>query len=137
MVNHICDNMFYLCSAGIPREFTFEMSNREQFRKENPEFETFKRFSNYSGPYELHGFGRYDRGELKMGSAIDGLNQLRPIWKKIFTANDLEYIDSQYFIFFNDTWSRRELLEKRTHRGSTSSICCDHIFCKTDLPSQL
>merc|ERR1719204_1368966 len=69
--------------AGIPSIFTFEMSNLEEFLKEYPESETFNRFLNLSGSYELHGFGKYAfGGELKMRSTIDGLQDLTPIWKK-------------------------------------------------------
>ena len=106
-----------------------EMSNEEEFSKKYPEYETFKRFLNFSGEYELHGFGRYNGLRLKMRSAIDGqLIGLTPIWKNIFTLTD-----SQYFIFFNQTYSRWELHEMKTYSESSLPFSRDHIFCKTGL----
>ena len=128
----MCDNIFYPFSAGIPRKFTFEMSNDEEFWKEYPEYETFNRFLNLSGSYELHGFGRYAGGQLKMRSTVDGLHELTPIWKKIYTGTD-----SQFFIFFNHTRSRWELHEKERHdKESNFTKGYDHIFCKTGFTNQ-
>ena len=104
--------------------------NLKKFLDEHPDL--VDRFLKFSGSYELHGFGRYDRYELKMGSTIDGLHQLTPIWKKSFTGND-----SQYFIFFNQSEKQWELHEGwKLHNGFTSSMTNGHIFCKTGLTNQ-
>ena len=112
----------------------FKISNQEDFRKEYPEF--VSQFSHFYGSYELHGFGRYDGYRLKMGSIIDGLHQLTPIWKKKYTIND-----SQYFIFFNQTESQWELHEGwELHSGISSSMTIDskkdHLYCATGLTNQ-
>ena len=107
----------------------FKISNVEEFSKEYPEF--VNRFFNFYGSYELHGFGSYNGCELKMGSTMDGLHQLTPIWKKIFTGTD-----SQYFIFFNQARSTWELHEATTYNGLTSSVTVPHLDCKTGSTSQ-
>ena len=69
-----------------------------------------------------------------MRSTIDGLHDLTPIWKKIYTGTD-----SQYFIFFNHTRSRWELHEKECGRHEKERIftkCFDHVFCKTGFTNQ-
>ena len=121
---HICDNIFYLCSAGIPSKFTFEMLNREEFSKEYPDFDD--RFFNFSGSYTLFGFGKLDGCELKMGSTLDGLQGITPIWGKIFSLTD-----SLYLILYNQTSSKWELRETKTYNGRFSQITHGHIECKT------
>lgn len=99
----------------------FEISNEDEFLKKYPEFETYERFLNFTGPYELHGFKRYDGGELKMGSTIDRQHQLNPIWGRKCSRTD-----SQYFIFFNQTRTRWELHEMKIIGGSFEPISYDH-----------
>ena len=116
--------------------FTFEFVDCKKFLEEfleDPDF--LNRFLNIIGTYELHGFGRYDRYELKMGSKMDGLHQLTPIWKKTFVDTDSQCV-SQYFIFFNQTRSRWQLHETKTYDGLSTSIKYDHFFCSTGLANQ-
>ena len=88
------------------------------------------RFLHFSGKYELHGFGRLDGCDLKMGSTLDGLQGgLTPIWKQDYVPTD-----SQFFIFFNKT--RWELHETKTPFGFSSPISYDHIYCKTGLTNR-
>ena len=126
MIRIVIRIRYHLCSGHIPRMFMFDILNLEEFSKQNPEFETFDRFVSFPGKYELYGFGRYEGCQLKMGSIIDGLHQLTPIWRNIYTGKD-----SHYFIFFNHTRSRWELHAKRIHNGFCSSITYAHISCKT------
>ena len=128
-------NYFLTFSAGFPRIFTFKFVNFKKFMEEYPDFDN--RFLNIIGSYELHGFGIYDRYELKMGSTMDGLHQLTPIWKKTFICIDADsQCVSQYFIFFNQTRSRWELHEKKIYNGLSTSITYDHIFCSTGWTNQ-
>ena len=93
-------------------------------------FDFVDRFLSFSGKYELHGFGKHDGCELKMGPTLDGLHgQLTPIWKKEHTLTQ-----SKHFIFFNKT--RWELHETKSHNGFFTSVTYDHIFCKTGLTNQ-
>ena len=117
---------FYVCLAGFPKKFSFRISDQEEFSKEYPEF--VSRFLNFYGSYTLAGFGRMDGCELKMGSKIDRLQGITPIWRKTFTVTD-----SQYFIFYNQTSSKWELHEIETRNGFSSSITNHHLECKAGL----
>jgi len=64
-------------------------------------------FLYFTGAYELFGFGRIERGVLKMESMADELqgDLSTPIWKK----RDVDF-DSQYFIIKTNThWELHEM----------------------------
>ena len=86
------------------------------------------RFYDYHGFFDLTGFGRLEKGHLKMGWS-GGLHPLRPVWKK----RDI-LTDSQYFILFNDENERWELHELKP---PFSSLTVDHIFCEIGLMNQM
>ena len=110
------------CLAGIPRRFKFshQISDIGEVH-----YEVFSLALKVSGVYKLHGFGKYEGIHLKFADELDEVLGLTPIWKKVCTEND-----PQFLIFFDSKSYRWELHEKKS---PCSQLTYDHLFCKTGL----